>query len=53
MTNARDKTSRIDLQKSLRLLVRVYLDILVLQAFELHRNPHTLDEGATIHTSAI
>jgi hypothetical protein len=52
MTNTRDKASRVDVQKSLGLLVRVNFDVLVLQALELHSNPYTLNEGARMRVSA-
>lgn len=42
----RDKASGVYFQQRLRLLVRVYLDILVRDTFQLQRYPHALHKGA-------
>jgi hypothetical protein len=40
------ETARVEIQKGLRLVVRVYLDILIGNAFFFQGDPDTLDEGA-------
>lgn len=44
----RDKAARVYFQQRLGFLVRVYLDVLVRDTFQLQRYPHALHKGACV-----
>ena len=46
MAQGWDKSTRVNIDQLLWLLVRVYFDILVLELFQFQRDPDSLDEGA-------